>query len=161
MANTQRPELSSVFDDMLAQNKKRFDDLYRSGRPHAGETVAAAKTPIGRERTSSPTAASSSQLATDSPAAGRLNERFGDDWRFEIIEQQRDGDEAIVLCKLVFGKDGAVRTQFGRASLSDGPVSGASGGVRFKVGIANAAQDEREAYRRATEAALMNCVDLI
>ena len=31
--------------------------------------------------------------------------------------QQRDGDEAIVLCKLFLGKDGAVRTQFGRAKI--------------------------------------------
>ena len=60
----------------------------------------------------------------------RLNERFGNDWRYEIAEQQRDGDEAIVLCKLVLGKDGAVRTHFGRARISEGPVAGASGGVR-------------------------------
>ena len=43
MANTQRPGLSSVFDDMLAQNKKRFDDLYRGGRSPAGEPAAAAR----------------------------------------------------------------------------------------------------------------------
>jgi len=161
MANTQRPELSSVFDDLLVQNKKRFDDLYRGGRPHAGEFAAGAKTSASPERTPSRSAAASAGLEPDSAAARRLSERFGNDWRYEIVEQQRDGDEAIVLCKLIFGKDGAVRTQFGRASLSDGPVSGASGGVRFKIGVADARQDEREAYRRATEAALMNCVDLI
>ncbi len=49
----------------------------------------------------------------------RLNERFGNDWRYEIAEQQRAGDEAIVLCKLILGKDGAVRTQFGRAKISE------------------------------------------
>ena len=106
-------------------------------------------------------AAPSARLDPDSPVARRLNERFGNDWRYEIAEQQRDGDEAIVLCKLILGKEGAVRTQFGRAKISQGPVVGASGDVRFKLGVAGAEQDERDAFRRAAEAALMNCVDLI
>jgi hypothetical protein len=162
MANTQRPELSSIFDDMLAQNKRRFDDLYRGGRPSAGGS-AATKGPIGRQATAapSPASAASAQSDPDSPAARRLNERFGNDWRYEIAERQRDGDEAIVLCKLILGKEGAIRTQFGRAKISEGPVAGAIGGVRFKVGIASAEQDERDAFRRATETALMNCIDLI
>ena len=31
MASTPRPQLSSAFDGMLAQTKKRFEDLYRGG----------------------------------------------------------------------------------------------------------------------------------
>jgi hypothetical protein len=163
MTNTQRPELSSVFDDMLAQNKKRFDDLYRGGRPSAGRLAAGPQGPIGSRATTAPlpNAAASDRPDPGSAAAGRLNERFGSDWRYEIAEKKRDGDEAIVLCKLIFGKDGAVRTQFGSAKVSKGPVAGASGGVRFKVGLASADQDERDAFRRATEVALMNCIDLI
>ena len=53
-----------------------------------------------------------------------------------------------------------MRTQFGRAKDSQEPVAGATGGVRFKVG-ARARPDEREAFRRATEAALTNCAELI
>lgn len=163
MANPQRPELSSVFDDMLVQNKKRLDDLYRGGYSHPGEAAAAAKGPVGQERSTvpSPAATPAARHDQDSPAARRLNERVGNDWRYEIAEQQRGGDEAIVLCKLTFGKEGAVRTQFGRANISEGPVAGASGGVQFKVGVAGAEQAERDAFRRATEAALMNCIDLI
>jgi hypothetical protein len=163
MANTQRPELSSVFDDMLTQNKKRFDDLYRGGRPSAGGSAAGPQGPVGSQATAvpSPAAAASAQLDPGSAAVRRLNERFGNDWRYEIADKQRDGDEAIVLCKLILGKDGAVRTQFGSAKLSKGPVSGASDGVRFRVAIAGAEQDERDAFRCATEAALMNCIDLL
>jgi len=40
-------------------------------------------------------------------------------------------------------------------------VAASSGGLRFKVGGAGSEQDEREAFRRAAEAALSNCVDLI
>jgi hypothetical protein len=146
MANAQRPELSSVFDDMLTHSGRRFDDLYRGGRSYAGSLGAG----------------SSVRLDPDLPSVRRLNERFGSDWRCEISEQRRDGDEAIVLCKLIFGKQGTVRAQLGRAKISGGSVTGLSGGMRFKVGrVVDAEQSERDAFRRATEAALINCVDLI
>ena len=98
-------------------------------------------------------------LDPDSPVLRRLRDRVGNDWRFEITGRQRVGDEAIVLGKLTVGKD-AVRTQFGRAAISPAPVAGASGNVKFKLAAAGE-PDEREAFRRATEAALSNCVDLI
>src|SRR5271170_6997168 len=153
MANPQRPEFSSVFDDMLVQNEKRFDDLFRGGRLHAGEPAASSAAFAGLAGKD----LASGRPDPDSPVTRLLNERFGNDWRYEITEQKRAGDEAIVLCKLFLGKDGAVRTQFGRAKISDRPVAGVSGGVRFKIGREGAEQDEREAFRRATEAALMNC----
>jgi hypothetical protein len=162
MANTQGRELSSVFDDMLAQNKKRFDDLYGRDRRTVAVPPAVAKVPITAERASSasPRVTQPPRLDPDSAAARRLKERFGNDWRYEIVEQRRDGDEAIVLCKLFLGKEGAVRAQFGRAKISQGPVVGASGDVHFRLGTAGAEQEERNAFRLATEAALMNCIDL-
>ncbi len=164
MANPPRPELSSVFDDMLSQNKKSFDDLYRGGRTHAGKSgQAGTTTPFRPERSTlaSPAVAPAVELDPQSAAARRLRERFGNDWRYEIRERQREGDEVIVLCKLTFGRAGAVRTQFGRAKISHGPVLGASSGVRFKIGQTGVEGDENEAFRRATEAALMNCAELI
>jgi hypothetical protein len=160
MASTPRPQLSSAFDGMLAQSKKRFDDLYRGGQPQSGD-VAAPATPSFSRVAATRMPVASTKLGADSPAARRLNERFGSDWRFEVAEQTRDGDEAIVLGKLSFGRDNAVRTQFGRAWISGVPVTAASGGVRFKIGGSGTEADEREAFRRAAEAALMNCVDLI
>jgi hypothetical protein len=154
---------TSTFDDMVARNKKRFDELYRDRRSHAGEPGIAATTSVRREAptVSSSTAAPSTQIDPDSPPVRRLRECFGNDWHYEIRERQRDGDEAIVLCKLTFGKEGAVRTQFGRAKISQLTIVGASNGVRFKTGNASGEGDERDAFRRATEAALINCTDLI
>jgi hypothetical protein len=162
MANTQGRELSSVFDDMLAQNKKRFDDLYGRHRGTAAVPPAAPNKPVAAERASSasPRVMPPPGLDPDSAAARRLNERFGNDWHYEIVEQRRDGDEVIVLCRLFLGKEGAVRAQFGRAKISQGPVSGASGDVRFRLGTAGAGEDERRAFRLATEVALMNCIEL-
>ncbi len=161
MADPQRPEFSSVFDDMLAQNKKRFDDLSRGGRAQAGEPAASSAAFTGLRGKGRPiSAAPSVRLDPDSAVVRLLNERFGNDWRYEISEQRRADDEVIVLCKLVLGRDGAVRTQFGRAKISEGPVGGVSGGVRFKMGSEAAEYGEHDAFRRATEAALTNCADL-
>jgi len=160
MANPQRPsELSSAFDDMLAKSKKRFDDLYVRPQPVAASFTVAQTRPGGGWPTALVETAAPAQLDPDSPAVRQLNERFGDIWRFEIAEQQRDGDEAIVLGRLIVGKDGAVRTQFGRATIGAKPLAGASGGVVFQLG-AGSDTDERDAFRRATEAALINCAEL-
>jgi hypothetical protein len=161
MATTPRPELSSAFDGMLAQTRKRLDDLYRGGQPRSDAAAAPPERFTRRRTTATVTPAASTKLGADSPAGRRLNERFGSDWRYEVAKETRDGDEAIVLGKLTFGRDNAVRTQFGRAVISGNPVTAASGGVRFKLGGAGTEQDERDAFRRAAEAALMNCVDLI
>jgi hypothetical protein len=163
MANQPQANLSSVFDDMLTQNKKQFDDLYRGshgGIAAAGKTATAI---FGGEKTTPPASrpASLSGTEDDTPAARRLRERFGDEWRYEITERHRDGDEAIVLGKLTFGKHSAVRTQFGRAKISSTPVAGASSGIQFRIGEESGARNEQDAFRRAAEAALANCVDLI
>jgi hypothetical protein len=161
MANTPRLELSSAFDDMLARSKKHFDDLYRGTRQPSVEAAVSAPSSVDRQTTAQRPRPSSATINADSPAARRLTERFGNAWRYDIAEQSRDGDEAIVLGRLTFGRDNAVRTQFGRARISSHAVSAASGGVRFKVGGAGTEQDERDAFARAAEAALMNCLDLI
>jgi hypothetical protein len=161
MANASRRDLSSAFDDMLSKSRKSLDELYRGG---SGSSRAASvfRTSQVSDAGVSRTAAggATSELGADSIAVRTLNERLGRDWRYEISERKRDGDEAIVLCKLILGKDGASRAQFGRAIISSVAVAGASGGVAFKVSGGDAGS-ERDAFRRATEAALMNCADII
>jgi hypothetical protein len=164
-AKTSRPQLSSVFDDMLSQSKERFDDLYRGGFTRTGASTASAKSSSARSLTAPGTsparASASAKINPDSAPARWLNENFGANWRYEIATQTREGDEAIVLGKLTFGRDNAIRTQFGRARIAGETLAASSGGVRFKIGSAGSGQDEGEAFRRAAEAALANCVDLI
>jgi hypothetical protein len=163
MANQLQANLPSVFDDMLTQNKKQFDDLYRGS--HGGiDAVGKTATAIFGGEKMTPAPSPQLPLADtedDSPAARRLRERFGNEWRYEITERHRDGDEAIVLGKLTFGKQSAVRTQFGRAKISSTPVAGASSGIQFRIGEESGARDEQDAFRRAAAAALADCVDLI
>jgi hypothetical protein len=153
MACQRDTNLSSVFDGMLTQSKRQFEDLHR------GPAAAI----FGGEKSvpSVSRAASISDSKDDSAAARRLRERFGSDWHYDIKERHRDGNEAIVLGRLTFGRDGAVRTQFGRAKIPGAAVAGASAGVAFRVGEESGARDEQDAFRRAAEAALESCVDLI
>ena len=69
MASTPRPELSSAFDSMLAQTKKRFADLYRGGQPRTASTAASARPFVGQGATA--TAAASAKLGANQPAARR------------------------------------------------------------------------------------------
>jgi len=151
--------LSSIFDDMLARNRGRIDALYRGGSPsNAAGSGEGAGTAVA------PATTSTSALRFDptkSVAVRRLNERFGDRWRYEIAAQNREGDEAIVLCKVILDENGTVKTQFGRAPIGGGPVVGSAGGMRFKIGTHDAARDEANAFRRATEAALTKCMEML
>jgi hypothetical protein len=159
MANTPHPQLSSAFDELLVQGRKRLDDLYHGGQP--GKRGARVGLFDDREIAAREPSVTSIGPGADSPAARLLDERFGHDWHFQITEQTRDGDDVIVFGKLTFGKDSALLIQRGRARISPSPVAGTSGGVRFEVGGFATEQEERDAYRRAAEAALTNCIDLL
>jgi hypothetical protein len=159
MANTPRPQLSSAFDELLVQGRKRLDDLYHGGQP--GKRGAPVGFSRDRETAAREPTVTSIVPGADSPAARLLDERFGHDWHFQITEQTRDGDDVIVLGKLTFGKDNALRIQSGRARISPRPVAGTSDGIRFEVGGFATEQEERDAYRRAAEAALTNCINLL
>ena len=163
MANQPQANLSSVFDGMLTRSKKQLDDLYRGSGGGVGGPAKTAAALFGGEKAVPaewcPTL--SSDFEDDSPAARRLRQRFGSEWHYEIKERHRDGDEAIVLGKLTFGKEGGIRTQFGRAKIPGVPVAGASSGVQFRIGEGGGARDEQDAFRRAAEAALTSCAALI
>jgi hypothetical protein len=161
MADQSQANALSVFDGMLTRAKKQLDDLYRGSR--GGGPAKTAADIFGGENAVA--AGSRPTLSADfedrSSAARRLRDRFGSDWHYEIKERHRDGDEAIVLGKLTFGKEGAIRTQFGRAKMPGAAVAGASSGVQFRIGEGGGARDEQDAFRRAAEAALASCVALI
>jgi hypothetical protein len=161
--NRPRPQLSSAFDDMIAKSKKSFDALYGGELSRSGSSLRRPTPfPTGPAGGARPSAGFlPAKIDPDSAAARWLNERFGGNWRYEIVDQKREGDEAIALGKLTFGRDGAIRTQFGRAKIAGDAVAASSGGLRFKVAGTGSEKDEREAFRRAAEAALSNCIDLI
>ena len=155
MASGQRSQLSTLFDAMLMHNKERLEALLReerSSQSSDGERLA----PTRRS-----SAAGRATPDPGSSAVQYLNERFANQWHYEIVERQRLGDETVVLCKLFLEDRGVVKTQFGRATVATGSVAGRSGAVRFRLELGAAERSEEDAYRRAAENALANCVKLL
>jgi hypothetical protein len=156
MASGQRSQLSTLFDAMLMHNKERLEALLRgerSSQSSDGERLGPTRRSAAAGR-ATPDPGSSA-------AAQYLNERFANRWHYEIVERQRVGDEIVVLCKLFLEDHGVVKTQFGRAKVAAGSVAGRSVAVRFRLELGAAERSEEDAYRRAAENALANCVKLL
>jgi hypothetical protein len=157
MASGQRSPLSTLFDAMLVHNKERLDALLREDRSgQSGED----RDRLAARRWSSAARGAPLDVA-HSAAAQYLNERFANRWHYEIAERHRVGDEAIVIGKLFLEDQGVVKTQFGRAKIAAGSLAGRSGTVRFRLELSAPEQNEDDAYRRAAENALANCVKLL
>ena len=141
---------------MLMHNKERLEALLREQRPgQSGDRDRLAPT-----RRSSPGGRPTPEPGS-SAAAQYLNERFANRWHYQIVERRRVGDEVVVMCKLFLEDHGVVKTQFGRATVAAGSVAGRSGAVRFRLELGAAEPSEEDAYRRAAENALANCVKLL
>ncbi len=173
MAAGRDSEFSSPFDAMLDQNRQRLDRLYRgpagdddrySPATTAGSSAPVAS-PSARGRPA-PTAARPPRARSD--PARSLDERFGDRWRHEVVEQRRDGDDMVVRCRLTVAGQGVDLTRSGRARID--PTSarheiiGSADGVPFSFrsdDASGAGGAEQDAVARAVEDALAKCVDAI
>ena len=164
MASNRRSDLTSSFDDMLDQNQRQFDDLYTGSRPR--QPAARPASPP------SPPASPAPRRASDQTDAVRfLNDRYGERWHYEIADRRREGDEVIVLCKLVVADLDNAKSQFGRARIGQSGAApaakGSADGVAFALGpepssAAGIAGDpEDAAFRQAVDAALANCAALL
>ena len=155
MASGQRSPLSTVFDAMLMHNKERLEALLHDER--SGQSG-------DRDRLTPTRRTSAGRAAPDpgsSASAQVLNKRFANRWHYEIVERQRVGDEVVVMCKLFLEDHGVVKTQFGRATVAAGSIAGRSGALPFRLELGAAERSEEDAYRRAAENALANCVKLL
>jgi hypothetical protein len=157
MASGQRSPLSTLFDAMLADNKERLNALLREDRfGQSGDD----RDRLAARRPSNPARGALLEPA-NSAAAQYLNERYANRWHYEIAERHRVGDEAIVMGKLFLKDQGVVKTQFGRAKIATSSLPGRSGTVRFRLDLSVSERNEHDAYRRAAENALANCVKLL
>lgn len=161
MSDADRQSLSSAFDAMLSETKRELDGLY-------GGVLS----PAPRDDRPSPRPSLARAPAEKSSDAERfLNDRYGDGWRQEILEQKRDGDEVLVLGKLVIDDQDISKTQFGRARIAGGAPSnratGSAGGIGFAISAAPGegrpvGEDaETAAYRAAARDALAKCVAML
>ena len=156
MSNGRGTGLTSAFDDLLARNRQQFDGLIGGTRSRPRRADSAAP-PAG------PAAAGGASIVLDastSPTARILDARFGDGWRYEILERRDDGDVAVVSCRLVVAASGASVAGHGRAPHGSGNrVEGRIGEMPFSAGTA-AADDNtlQSAWQAAAEQALAACL---
>lgn len=105
-----------------------------------------------------------------SEAVRRLNDRFGEGWRYEVVENREEQGEVIVLCKVSVPEKQISKTQFGSAPSGarggTAEIRGTADGVPFV--IAGAAADPARpgissdaAFRQAVENALAKCADML
>ncbi len=161
MAGDRRPSLSSAFDDMLERNWQELDGMYAGTADRTGRREPRAP--------SLPSADFQTPLSSERPIVQQLNERFGDKWRYEITDRQRDGDDLVVLCKLTLPEKNVTKAQFGLARIGraggGSAVHGSAGGVSFSLGASEsgalAGDTENAAYERATDDALAKCAAML
>ena len=171
---------SSAFDELLERNRRELDALSGgSGAPalsptsrtssgsSAGSPATATRSVARGVTTRTPTAAP----AERSPAERTLDEKLGADWRYEVLDRTREGNELVVRCRVTAPARGVSRTWHGSAPLSGGGggdasgVAGTAGSVRFSLGTGTKPRDpiqaDREAERQAIESALTACARLL
>ncbi len=166
MAADRKSGFAQPFDAMLDDNRRAFEALYAgtdSSKPKSQPVTPR----IPAAKPSSPGRPAPADAST-AAAVRFLDDRYGDGWRYEIAERRRDGDEIIVLCKLIIGDRETAKSQFGRARIGGEPaISGSADGVRFAIGpepargSTDAGDPEEAAFRRAVDGALAKCVDML
>ncbi|MCZ6861352.1 MAG: hypothetical protein O7I42_13940 [Alphaproteobacteria bacterium] len=170
---------SAPFDDMLADSSNRFDKLLRGGavddrrqrvdqRPPAPARTTK-EMPPPHPASSTPGRAQARAYNARSSELGRsLNARFGDDWRYEIADQRRDGDEVVVWGRLIVEDQGVDKTRRARARIrwpaESGNIKGSADGADFSLRQGNDVpvqpdgDPEEAAFGEAAEAALAICI---
>ena len=174
MVTNERTRSTAAFDEMLARNRRELDALYPgpastarapsiTDPPPPPATEPPATSPPSDRRAPEPDSADSETVRT-------LNERYGDGWRYDVIDRRREGDEIIVLCKLVIDEGEVTKAQFGSARVGGGgtPTAGSAGGTSFSFGGSRSASvpsspasPEELAHARAVDAALARCAAML
>jgi len=165
---------SSPFDRMLDENRKQFDALLTRRAPAARpELSVAPPRPSAPADTPEPAAAT----VRDERPAGEafdihateigqtLARRYGENWRFEIVDKRRDGEDVVVWARLTAGdhdktRRGRARIQGAAGTASIAAQSGSTGFVlRAGDEPASAVSDDPEqtAYEQAAAVALAAC----
>ena len=170
---------SSAFDDLLERSRRELDALSGgSGAPALSPTSLASTGPTATAaRSAVPGTAARATRAPSppsrSPAERALDKKLGQDWRYEVLDRTREGNEVVVRCRVTAPSRGVSRTWHGSAPWYSGGrggtsgMAGTAGNVRFSLGAGTGSDTrdpiraEREAERQAVESALAACARLL
>ena len=179
-------DVSKSFDQLLDANRQTLEHMIQgvgggpsraSGQPG---TLPVTTPPVRLEKPIS----SSTPGPASAPAKPRSTEelekvkhdltgKFGEHWKFEVVERRLEGSQVIVLGKLTLTESNLTQTQFGQSRIKGAGGSGAKAqvnGIPFSfhpeggpsstapVGDSSAIE---AAYQIAEARALANCAALV
>lgn len=187
MASNGQFDLSSPFDRLLEEGRKQLDGLYSGSAIPEGGGDGPRRADVVKPPPRS-AALEGPKVATPSAGKPRLNaapqfngkpsearqflsDRFGDRWRYEIVNRIREDDEAMVRCRLVIEDEGISLSQFGWAPIEGAggatEITGSAGGVEFSARAGTPPSEApmealtEAAFRSATDAALAKCAAML
>ena len=142
-------ELTESFDELLEGNRQELESLYNrsstsSEGPGGNDSVAPVRERAGIKRFDK------DELA-ETDAADWLDRHYPGEWRHDVRDRRREGNELVVLCRFELPGYGIRRTQFGLAEI-DQPASPSQGTER---------EAEETAYRQAIDDALRWCIRML
>jgi|TARA_Y100000588_G_scaffold97446_2_gene105797 hypothetical protein len=147
-----RPSFGESFDTLLEGNRRQLESLYdgsgiggtesaRNRKPAAGTPPVLAAQPVRLDK---------NDLDSLGPSAW-LDRNYPDQWRLQVRDRRREGDEVVVLCCLELPGQDSRKAQFGSAQI-DSPTPGV---------YRNERETEEAAYQDAVDDALRRCVQLL
>jgi hypothetical protein len=145
-------ELTESFDELLEGNRQELESLYNRSSTSSesaadsggNDSVAPVRERAGIKRFDK------DELA-ETDAADWLDRHYPGEWRYDVRDRRREGNELVVLCRFELPSYGIRRTQFGLAEI-DRPASPSQVTER---------EAEETAYRQAIDNALRWCIRML
>ena len=145
-------ELTESFDELLEGNRQELESLYNRSSTSSesaadsggNDSVAPVRERAGIKRFDK------DELA-EIDAAGWLDRYYPGEWKYDVRDRRREGNELVVLCRFELPGYGIRRTQFGMAEIE-----------RTNSPHQNTEREAEEtAYRQAIDNALRWCIRML
>ena len=145
-------ELTESFDQLLEGNRQELEALYNRQSDSSKDTVGS-----GTSDSDTPPHEHGNIKQfdkgelTEMGAADWLDRHYPGEWRYDVRDRKKEGNELVVLCRVELPSYGIRRTQFGMAEI----------GRTNSPDQNTEREDEETAYRQAIDNALRWCIRML
>ena len=145
-------ELVETFDELLKGNRQELEALYNRPSDGSKGTVSA-----GESDSDTPPHEHGNIKQfdkgelTEMGAADWLDRHYPGEWRYDVRDRKKEGNELVVLCRFELPSYGIRRTQFGMAEIERADT----------VSPNTEREAEETAYRQAINDALQGCIRML
>ena len=145
-------ELTESFDKLLDVNRQELEALYNRPSDSSKDTVGsgASDSDVPLRERGEIRRFDKDELAEISAAAW-LDRCYPGEWKYDVKDRRREGNELVVLCRFELPGYGIRRTQFGMAEI----------GRTNSPDQNTEREDEETAYRQAIDNALRWCIRML